>query len=163
MGTEGEGPPGLNQATLEWTVHPFRARRGLGLSVLGAIALLSVGAGLVGRAWFWGIFSFVVLFLSVESFYFPTRFALSAEKLVVVRRFSRNEREWGAFRRCLVDSKGITLSPFSRSSWLEAYRAIRLRVTAENRDTVLRFLRERLGSQVEWVDLPARPGRKGDA
>lgn len=153
----------MTEAALEWTVHPFRGRRGLGWTVLAAIGLLSVGAGLLGRAWFWGIFSFVVLFLSVESFYFPTRFALSAEKLVVVRRFSRSEREWGAFRRCLVDPRGITLSPFSRSSWLEAYRAIRLRVTPENRDSVLRFLRQRLGSQVQWIDLPDRPKLRGSA
>jgi hypothetical protein len=151
----------LSEATtLEWRVHPFQERRKLGLLVLGVMLLLSAGAGVAGGAWFWAAFSFLVLFLSVESFYFPTSFALSPEKLTVVRRFSRSEREWGMFRRCLVDENGVTLSPFSRKHWLEAYRAIRLRVTPENREAVMRYLRDRLGPQVEWVEGTGRARRR---
>lgn len=141
----------MSEAALDWTVHPFRARRRLGWLVLLAILAASAVAAFWGRTVFWGVFSFAVLFLSLESFYFPTRFLLEAEKITVFRRFSRSEREWSVFRRCLLDRDGLTLSPFARSSWLEAYRAVRLRFSPENKEAVIAFVRERLGEGTEWV------------
>ena len=120
-------------------------------------------AGIWGGAWFWTLLSFAVLFLSLESFYFPTRFLLEERKLTVIRRFSRSEREWRVFRRCTVDGHGITLSPFVRSSWLEAYRAIRLRFGHGNREAVLTFLKEHLGAEVDWIQDPRWKRSKKEA
>jgi hypothetical protein len=132
------------------------------MGILAGIVAVSLFAGVWGRTWFWSVFSFLVLFFSLESFYFPTRFVLEEKKLIVIRRFSKSEREWGVFRRCLVDELGVTLSPFARSSWLDAYRAIRLRFSADNRESVLRFVKERLGSNVEWIqDRRSELDRKG--
>jgi hypothetical protein len=136
---------------LEWTVHPFCERRRFGVIILVVIGAVSVLCALWARGVFWGLFSFAVLFLSLESFYFPTRFVLEERKLTVIRRFSRSEREWGLFRRCYADGGGLTLSPFTRSSWLETYRAIRIRFDRGNREMVTGFVRERLGPAVEWV------------
>ena len=144
----------MSEAVLDWKVHPFSERPLLGWGVLAGITGLSILAGIWGGAWFWTLLSFAVLFLSLESFYFPTRFILEEEKLVVIRRFSRSEREWSVFRRCMVDGQGITLSPFKRSSWLEAYRAIRLRFAPGNREAVLAFIEERLGAEVDWIQDP---------
>jgi len=144
----------MSETGLDWKVHPFGERPVLGWGVLAGIAAFSILAGIWGRAWFWTFLSFALLFLSLESFYFPTRFVLEEEKLIVIRRFSRSERKWSAFRRCMVDGHGITLSPFRRSSWLEAYRAIRLRFGPGNREAVLTFLRERLGAEVDWIQDP---------
>ncbi len=141
----------MNAAPLDWTVHPFRERRKLGLGVLAVILAVSALAAVWSGSAFWGLFAFAVLFLSLESFYFPTRFILGEEKLTVVRRFSRSEREWGVFRRCYLDPQGLTLSPFGKSSWLETYRAIRLRFGRGNRDVVTAYVRDRLGEGVEWV------------
>ena len=144
----------MSEAVLEWKVHPFGERPLLGWGVLAGIIALSILAGIWGGAWFWTLLSFAVLFLSLESFYFPTRFVLGEEKLLVVRRFSRSEREWSVFRRCMVNAQEITLSPFKRSNWLEAYRAIRLRYGPENREAVLAFLEDRLGPEVDWIQDP---------
>ena len=144
----------MSEAVLEWKVHPFSERRTLGWGVLAGIAGFSILAGVWGGAWFWTFLSFALLFLSLESFYFPTRFILEEDKLIVVRRFSRSERQWSVFRRCLVDGEGITLSPFARASWLEAYRAIRLRFGPENRDAVLAFLEGHLAAEVDWTQDP---------
>lgn len=141
----------MSEPSLDWTVHPFRSRRSMGWGILALILALSAAAALYGGGVFWGLFCFAVLFLSLESFYFPTRFELRPEKLTVVRRFSRSEREWGIFRRCYADPVGLTLSPFSRSNWLESYRSIRLRFGADNRDRVVAYVRERLEPTVEWV------------
>jgi len=141
----------MSVGTLDWKVHPFRERPVVGWGVLVGIAAFSVAARIIGGSWFWIPLCFAVLFLSLESFYFPTRFVLEEEKLVVIRRFSRSEREWKVFRRCLLDRHGATLSPFAKASWLEAYRAIRLQFGPENREAVIGFLRERLGAEVDWI------------
>ena len=137
----------MSEGGLEWRSHPFGERPVLGAIVLAGIVAFSIAAGVWGKAWFWSGFCFAVLFLSLESFYFPTRFIMSEEKLVVIRRFSRSEREWKVFRRCMVDRQGITLSPFIKSNLLEAYRAIRLRYDSSDEDAVIGFLEERLGLQ----------------
>jgi len=121
------------------------------MAVLALVIVLSLLAGFCTRTWLWAPFCFLVLFLSLESFYFPTRYILGDERLVVVKRFSRSEREWGIFRRCYLDPEGLTLSPYRKSSWLEAYRAIRLRFCPENREAVIGFVRHHLGSDVEWI------------
>ena len=146
--------PGPGPTTVEplgWTVHPFRERMGLGLAVFAVILTVSVGAALWTKSPFWGIFSFGVLFLSLESFYFPTRFLLEEKKLTVIRRFSKSEREWTLFRRCYADRDGLTLSPFTKSSWLETYRALRLRFGGQDREKVTEYVRGRLGPGVEWI------------
>lgn len=145
----GTAPPGIEP--LGWTVHPFRERVGLGLVVLAVILAVSAFAVLWTKSPFWGVFSFAVLFLSLESFYFPTRFLLEEKKLTVIRRFSRSEREWTLFRRCYIDRDGLTLSPFTKSSWLETYRALRLRFGGQDKERVTEFVRGRLGPEVEWV------------
>ncbi|MDM7916031.1 MAG: hypothetical protein QUU85_12315, partial [Candidatus Eisenbacteria bacterium] len=144
----------MSETVLDWTIHPFAERRRRGIAVLAAILAFSVGASFYSGHVYWGLFSFAVLFLSLESFYFPTRFVLEDAKLTVIRRFSKSEREWGAFRRCLLDGNGLTLSPFSKSSWLEEYRAIRLRFGPRERDEVVRFVREHVQPTAEWVQDP---------
>jgi hypothetical protein len=141
----------VTEDPLDWTVHPFRNRPGMGWGILILILGMSTGAVLYAGSVFWGIFCFAVLFLSLESFYFPTRFVLTPEKLMVSRRFSRSEREWRIFRRCYADPVGLTLSPFTRSNWLESYRSIRLRFGTDNRDRVVAYVRDRLEPSAEWV------------
>lgn len=150
----------MSEERIEWTVHPFRDRPRLGVLVLAVILAMSAAAYFWTRLWFWAVFSFLVLFLSLEPFYFPTRFILEPEKVTVIRRFSRSEREWAAFKRCVVEAGAVILSPFRKASWLEEYRAVRLRFLRDNREAVLAYLRARLGPDTEWI-TPSN--RKKDA
>jgi hypothetical protein len=77
---------------------------------------------------------------------------LEEEKLTVVRRFSRSEREWGIFRRCIVDRDGMTLSPYRKPSFMDGYRSIRLRWGSVDRAQVVAFIRGRLAPDVEWIE-----------
>jgi hypothetical protein len=135
---------------MAWTVHPVRERPRLGVLVLGIILAMCIGSWFWTRSAFWPLFCFLVLFLSLESFYFPTRFELEEGKLTVFRRFSRSEREWGIFRRCLVDRDGMTLSPYRKPSFMDGYRSIRLRWGRVDREEVVAFVRARLAPDVEW-------------
>ncbi len=112
---------------LSWRVHPAAERRGTGILVFVAILVLSFLAGLWMGGPFWGAFAFVVLFLSLEAFFLPGSFELTERGVIVKKPFSQAERRWDQFRRVIFDADGVTLSPFARRSWLETYRAIRLR------------------------------------
>lgn len=141
----------MSEMTLEWTVHPVRERPRLGVLVFGIILAMSAGAWFWTKSVFWPLFAFLVLFLSLESFYFPTRFLLDEGKLTVFRRFSRSEREWTIFRRCQLDRDGMTLSPYRKPTFMDGYRSIRLRWGRVDREQVVAFVRERLGPDVEWM------------
>jgi hypothetical protein len=136
---------------MAWTVHPVKERPRLGLLVGGIILAMSVASWLWTRSGFWPLFCLLVLFLSLESFFFPTRFTLEDGKLIVHRRFSRNEREWSIFRRCQVDRDGMTLSPYRKPTFMDGYRSIRIRWGSVDREQVVAFVRPRLVTDVEWM------------
>jgi len=114
-------------AEIAWRVHPAAERRGMAVFVLGLILVLSVLAAAWMRGAYWGLFAFAVLFLSLESFFLASRYALGPEGVRVERAFSKSERAWSSFRSAWFDAGGVTLSPFGRRHWLETYRALRLR------------------------------------
>ncbi len=139
---------------LSWRVHPAAERRGTGILVFVAILVLSFLAGLWMGGAFWGAFAFVVLFLSLEAFFLPGSFELTERGVVVKKPFSQAERRWDQFRRVIFDADGITLSPFARRSWLETYRALRLRYPS--RVAVARGARALARSGVEPME-PTEP------
>jgi hypothetical protein len=135
----------------DWTAHPFRRDPQRGVLVLAVIA------GIAGALWVattsvvWALFAALVLLLSLESFYFPTRYHLGAEVVRVSRVFSKSERPWSAFRRVYEDARGLTLSPYARRSMLEPYRALRLLFDGGERDEIVRVVRASVDTNVEWI------------
>lgn len=131
-------------AEIAWRVHPAAERKGMAAFVLGLILLLSVLAAAWMRGAYWGLFAFGVLFLSLESFFLASRYALGPEGVRVERAFSKSERPWSAFHSAWFDGLGVTLSPFGRRHWLETYRALRVRYgrppAAPSREAVNAYL-----------------------
>jgi hypothetical protein len=157
-------------AVLAWRVHPAAERWGLAVGISAMILALSVLTALWMQTAYWGIFAGLVLFLSLEGFYLPSRFQLGTEGVEVRKPFSRVVREWGTFRSAWFDRVGVTLSPFGRRHWLEPYRGIRLRYgvgpAAPRRAEVQRFLLAHLDlEQVTLGGLSAaeREAAAGDA
>jgi hypothetical protein len=149
-------------AEITWRVHPAAERKGTAVLVLLLIGGLSVLSAFWMQGVYWGIFAFLVLSLSLESFFLPTRFALRPEGVGVRKLFSRAQRPWSAFRSAWFDRSGVTLSPFSRRHWLETYRGIRLRFSAREgapgADAVRRYLLDHLnGEQVRFFGLSEQP------
>jgi hypothetical protein len=153
MNAEGE--------TLTWRVHPAAERKATGAFVSLLLVALAVLAGIWMRGAYWGVFALFVLFLSLESFYLPTAYELTASGIVVRKPFSKAERPWSAFRSAWFDPLGVTLSPFGRRHWLETYRGVRVRFAARpvageaaaaaqataSPEAVRRFLRAHLDPQ----------------
>ncbi len=151
---------------LTWRVHPAAERTGRALLVAAIVAGLSVLAAVWMDGVYWGLFAAAVLFLSLESFFLPTRFALRAGGVSVQKPFSKMERDWSSFRSAWFDPLGVTLSPFAGRHWLESYRAVRLRYTraaaAPAATEVRRFVLEHLDpAQVRLTGLG--PEEEADA
>lgn len=142
--------------------HPFRRERGRGLAILGLIAAVGLVTGLLCHSLFWGLFAVVVLGLSLEAYYFPTRYSLSESGLLVQKRFSRSTASWERFRRVYEDRRGLTLSPYRRRAMLEPYRSVRLLFDGGDRESILRRVRASLAPEVEWLGAGegSRPATK---
>lgn len=122
----GNLPAPADEPVLAWGIHPASERKGMAVMIVALIAFLGVLTSLWMANIYWGIFAIVLLFLSLEAFFLPSRFELSEKGVRVYKAFSKVDRPWNHYRRVSSDQTGITLSPFRRRNWLEAYRATRL-------------------------------------
>jgi hypothetical protein len=156
---------------LAWRVHPAGERPHLGALILALIVVFSLLVGLWMKGAYWSIFAFGVLFLSLEAFFLPSRFELDAQGVVVHKPFSQASRPWGQFHRVVFDPFGVTLSPFSRRSWLDPYRAVRLRFpggsgasAGPGREEVRRFVLAHVDAKqvkIEEYEQKSGPGHSG--
>jgi hypothetical protein len=112
--------------TLTWVAFPLRRRRALGALVLTGIVIVALGLGSWTRSAAWGFFAFVALFVSLETFFFPSRYEAGEAEIVVRSGLSTRRLAWSSCRRVYEDRWGLTLSPYGRESILEPYRSIRL-------------------------------------
>ncbi len=116
-----------NTAKLSWRVHPAAERKGVAILICCLIFVL----GLLTTFWmaniYWGFFAFVLLFLSLEAFFLPSRFELGESGVTTAKVFSTSiEKPWDYYRRVTFTRREITLSPFRRRNWLDNYRSTRL-------------------------------------
>jgi len=112
--------------SLVWRVHPAGERKGVACGIGFVIVTLSaLTASWMGNI-YWGFLSFMLLFLSLEAFFLPSRFELSEKGIKVYKIFSSIEKPWSHYRRVTFDRLGITISPFRKRNWLDSYRATRL-------------------------------------
>lgn len=114
--------------------------------MLGVILILALGLGWACHSFVWGAFGAVLILLSLEGFFLPTRYEISERAISVRRTFSRSEREWGTIRRVYEDAHGVTLSPFAGRHVLEPYRAIRVLFDGGDAPAIRSRLREALGA-----------------
>ena len=142
MGTPGE---------ISWTSRPVTRNPLKGAVVALLIVGFAVLAGVWMRSPYWGIFAFLVLFLSLESYFFATTYRLGEDGVEVRKRFSKSFRGWDTFRAVYVDRRGVTLSPYGGRSIMEPCRALRLHFW-DNRPAVVEYIREHVGSEVHFVE-----------
>lgn len=136
---------------LIWTAHPLMRRRARGAITLAVIMVVSSLLGAYTGSPFWGAFAAMVLILSLEGFYLPTRYRLDREGIQIRKAFSRSSMPWEKFRRVYEDVNGLTLSPYRHRSVLEPYRSARLLFDGGEADTVRAVVRSRLPGETEWI------------
>jgi MFS superfamily sulfate permease-like transporter len=132
---------------MKWTVHP--AKRDLTKTIISAffIALFLVFVGIFYGI-FWSLFGFVVLLVSLHSYFFPTSYEITEVQVIVKNIFMTQRRDLREFRKVYVGRNGTLLSPFKHKTFLNQFRGVFL-LLPEERDEILAFLRQRIEKKQE--------------
>ena len=128
---------------LEWSVWPWREKVGRTVLVIGVILVVGVVVALLFKAVFWGVFSVLILFASLHTYFTRTTYRLDSEQVTVKSSVGTAVKKWSTFKRYYADRKGVTLSPFAKPSRLEPFRSTRL-LYGGNRDEVVAFVSKRI-------------------
>ncbi len=110
---------------ISWTSHPARENPvKLGM-VVTITTLFLIFFWFVAGPW-WCVLTIVVVFLSLYSFWLPTRYTLDDEGIEVSRFLYRRRFPWSRFRRYEIDRGGIFLGTFRKPSRLDPFRGLYL-------------------------------------
>ncbi len=110
-----------------------------------ALALLAAAfaLGIYGGSPIIGGVALAILFLSLATYFLPTNFRIDDQGVAATSVLGARRREWSALRTYVADARGVTLSPYRHTSWLESYRGVRL-LFAGNREQVVAAVAARL-------------------
>lgn len=156
---DADGSAAAEIPTLTWVSQPLRRRPVVGTFVGLGIAMAAVLLGLWTHSLLWGAFSAGALFLSLETFFLPSRYEAGPAELVVQKAFSNARTPWASFRRVYEDRHGLTLSPYRRRAILEAYRAVRLLFDGGDATAIRETVRARC-PDAEWLGPGRRSGKE---
>ncbi|MGC8893800.1 MAG: hypothetical protein ACP5QG_03010 [candidate division WOR-3 bacterium] len=110
---------------ITWTSHPARENPAKLGMVITITTLFLAFFWFVAGPW-WCVLTLIVVFLSLYSFWLPTRYTLDDEGIEVSRFLYRRRFPWSRFRRYEVDKGGIFLGTFRKSSRLDPFRGLYL-------------------------------------
>jgi len=128
--------------SFSWRAHPAVERPRSAIAGLAVIALLAASAAWsFGLAW--GIGSFIALLLSLNRFFLPSRFTVTADVLIANFPFREQRLQWSAVRRFVQDANGGFLSTRHDSSRVDAFRGLHL-LFGSRRDEAIRQIEEKL-------------------
>ncbi len=132
--------PSDGAEVLEWTSHPARERP-LATALLVLIILLAgmTAAVVMGNAW-WGFLGVALLFLSLWTYFLPTRFRIDGEGVSKKSVFGTERKPWGEVRKVIPDRYGVLLSPFPQDTRLAKFRGLSVQF-AGNGEEVLEAIR----------------------
>lgn len=130
---------------LTWISHPLKKNKRNTLLVILFLVLAPAIVFFSTRSLFFLLLSFLILLGSLSSFFLPTSYELSQERIRVKFFFNTKEMEWKKYRSFYVDKNGVLLSPFEKPSRLENFRGIYIRFN-QNKEEVVNFLKERIKS-----------------
>ena len=142
--TGQEKPVHSEQPLLEYTCHPARRNRIITIltTIFLIICVVTVWFIANGSLFMTGL-AVVILFGAMGPFYFPTRYYLYDDRLVVKTLTNRITKEWKQYRTFYPDKNGVLISPFVRPSRLENFRGLYIKFEG-NRDEVLGIIQNRV-------------------
>lgn len=122
-----------------WMAHP--ARQNPGRAAMGGALILAItgAAGFSFGPW-WAALSAIVLTLSLNRFFFPSRFVIDDRAITARYPLRSVSMRWVDVRRFVVDVNGGYLSTRTRRSWLDAYRGMHL-VFGDDRERAIAMIR----------------------
>jgi hypothetical protein len=135
----------VEEPPLVWRAWPAAERPAQAIAVGLALFAAAVAGGIYGRDPLLAGVSLGVLFCSLSPYYLPTRIRIDERGIETANLWGAKRRAWESLRSYAADQRGITVSPYRRSSLLEAYRGLRLLYgPAADRQAVLARVASRL-------------------
>ena len=129
---------------ITWVSHPARSKPVASLLVSILIVVIAIGIYSWTKSPVFTALCTIVFIGSLSGFFFPTRYSLYEDHLVVKYTITSLSKEWKQYRSFYKDRNGVLLSPFATRSRLENFRGVYLRFGDFDRDTVLAFIESRI-------------------
>lgn len=137
------------ESALEWSCHP--AKKNMKVTYL-VTAFIIILIGVVYYATDYSVLfaglAVLILFGSLASFYFPTKYRLTENDIIIKTKMQKLSKKWSQYRSYYPDKNGVLLSPFVRPTRMENFRGLYIKFWF-NRDEVVAFVKERLKSGKE--------------
>lgn len=124
--------------SLNWSVH--RLKESPGKSVVVGVFLVvflvfswfAFGPGLT-------LVALLVFALALNTWYLPTTYTFDRDGITMNKRLFSHTYPWDQFRRFFRTTGGVVVSPFSRRTFLDAFRGVHL-LLPEDPQPVLDYL-----------------------
>ncbi len=129
---------------LQWQVFPFGKERKRGVFGLAVIALFCWAVYYNFGEVFWAGLALIILAMVVMPFYAPTLIVFTEKGILSKNFINRKYKTWDSIARWEKGEKGVLVSPFEKSSFLDSYRGIYLMFN-DNADDVMKIVKEKLG------------------
>lgn len=126
---------------LSWVSHPAKIRKTAATWVLLFIFIMFVVVYVVSNSIFMVLLAAFIFTGALSTFFFPTKYELTKDKVKVKYLFNKVEKEIKNFRSYYPDKNGVLLSPFMRPSRLENFRGLYVRYH-QNKDEVDSFIKK---------------------
>lgn len=138
-----------------WYVFPAGRNWKITLAVTLFIVVFPVLIALTmeSSAVFYGIFAFIILFLSLLSFFTKTEYIFTPNLIKIKGLVYRRTRKWSEFRSYYHNKKGILLSPFIEPSRLENFRGQYLLWEPQYKDKILEIVKTKINIEDEDTEL----------
>ncbi|MGQ9533691.1 MAG: hypothetical protein ACUVTF_00440 [bacterium] len=126
---------------MNWRVHPAKANitKTVVSLVFLCIFLLLV---IVIYGIPWALLGIIFLFVSLYSYYFPTTYQITEDKVIIKTIFTTTKRNLSEFKKVYFGKNGILLSPFKHKTFLNNFRGVFL-LLPEDREEIIRYFKER--------------------
>lgn len=128
---------------LKWSSHPVRKKASISVLVVLFLLVVWLVVYVTTSSLFLTGLSVVIMLASLSTFFLPTRYELSQDKVGIYYVLGKKEKEWSVFRSFYVDKNGLLLSPFPNPSRLENFRGVYVRFD-RNKDQVVDFVRSKM-------------------
>lgn len=109
---------------LQWTTHPLRERRTLGIALLGSgVAIWFAVHDSTGQ-WLLATVLCLLFFSSFKRFLLPTTYCLDKSGVRITQLGISFSRTWQTLASYSPEKTGLFLSPFHSASRLENFRGL---------------------------------------
>jgi len=114
----------IDNDLVDWSCHPVKRRPLFSTTITLFVLLLIALVYNTTQSVFFGLLAFVIMFVSLAKFYFPTKYLLDEKGVTVKTTTHTLHKNWSDFRSAYPDKNGVLLSPFAEPSRLENFRGL---------------------------------------